>query len=64
MPRSRWADQGVHRYFQPYEAPEKPELCLDTGAQDLEQCVATVINLLRSGGSKGFSLNSGLLRLN
>ena len=34
----------------PYEAPEKPELCLDTGAQDLEQCVAAVINLLEERG--------------
>ncbi len=34
----------------PYEAPEKPELCLYTGAQDLEQCVAAVINLLEERG--------------
>ena len=34
----------------PYEAPEKPELCLDTGAQNLEQCVAAVINLLEERG--------------
>ena len=34
----------------PYEAPEKPELCLDTGAQDLEQCVAAAINLLEERG--------------
>ena len=34
----------------PYEAPEKPELCLDTSAQDPEQCVAAVINLLEERG--------------
>ena len=34
----------------PYEAPEKPELCLDTGAQNLERCVVAVINLLEERG--------------
>ena len=34
----------------PYEAPEKPELSLDTGAQSLDQCVAAVINLLEERG--------------
>ena len=32
----------------PYEAPEHPELVVDTGAQPLEQCVDQVIALLKS----------------
>lgn len=34
----------------PYEAPTKPELHLDTGEQPLEECVATVIDLLAERG--------------
>ena len=34
----------------PYEAPEQPELRIDTGSQDLESCVAQVLaHLERSG---------------
>ena len=34
----------------PYEAPEKPELRVDTGSQSLEACVELVINHLREAG--------------
>ena len=34
----------------PYEAPEKPELRVDTGSKSLEACVELVINHLREAG--------------
>jgi len=34
----------------PYEAPEKPELRVDTGSQSLEACVELVINHLQEAG--------------
>lgn len=34
----------------PYEAPEKPELVLDTGKLSLQDCVAKVIELLNQNG--------------
>ena len=34
----------------PYEAPEQPELRVDTGSQSLEACVELVINHLREAG--------------
>ena len=34
----------------PYEAPENPELRVDTGSQSLEACVEVVINHLREAG--------------
>lgn len=34
----------------PYEAPEAPELSLDTGALPLSDCVATVMKLLQDRG--------------
>jgi len=34
----------------PYEAPENPELRVDTGSQSLEACVDLVINHLREAG--------------
>ncbi len=34
----------------PYEAPEKPELLLDTGAQTLEESVKTVLGYLEKNG--------------
>ena len=34
----------------PYEAPENPELRVDTGSQSLEACVELVINHLREAG--------------
>jgi len=34
----------------PYEAPEKPELRVDTGSQSLEACVELVIKHLREAG--------------
>jgi len=34
----------------PYEAPENPELRVDTGSQSLETCVDLVINHLREAG--------------
>ncbi|PWL22291.1 adenylyl-sulfate kinase [Synechococcus sp. CB0205] len=34
----------------PYEAPETPELRVDTGSQSLEACVELVINHLREAG--------------
>jgi len=34
----------------PYEAPENPELRVDTGSQSLEACVEVVINHLRGAG--------------
>ena len=34
----------------PYEAPENPELRVDTGSQSLEACVDVVINHLREAG--------------
>ena len=32
----------------PYEAPESPELLVDTGGQDIESCVRNIIDYLRS----------------
>jgi len=34
----------------PYEAPEAPELRIDTGGQDLEACVAQVLAYLQTNG--------------
>lgn len=34
----------------PYEAPENPELVIDTGTQPLADCVVQVLSLLRSRG--------------
>ena len=34
----------------PYEAPETPELSVDTGAADLNDCVEQVVNALISRG--------------
>ncbi len=34
----------------PYEAPENPELSIDTGSQDLDACVAQVLAYLESQG--------------
>ena len=34
----------------PYEAPEKPELLLDTGAQTLEESVRTLLGYLETNG--------------
>ena len=34
----------------PYEAPEKPELAIDTGERSLEICVGEVIGLLKARG--------------
>ncbi len=34
----------------PYEAPASPELVLDTGALDVESCVAEVVAVLADGG--------------
>ena len=34
----------------PYEAPASPELVLDTGALDVESCVAEVVAALADGG--------------
>ncbi|MEN8259114.1 MAG: adenylyl-sulfate kinase [Pseudomonadota bacterium] len=34
----------------PYEAPEKPELIVETAEKPLEECVESVIDLLRSRG--------------
>jgi adenylylsulfate kinase len=34
----------------PYEAPENPELRIDTGSHDLEACVAQVLSYLQSQG--------------
>ena len=34
----------------PYEAPEQPELRVDTGGQSLEACVAQVMGHLESRG--------------
>ncbi len=34
----------------PYEAPESPELSIDTGSQDLDACVAQVLAYLESKG--------------
>ena len=48
------ARAGVIKEFtgisSPYEAPEHPELPIDTGAQELSQSVALVINALQSRG--------------
>ena len=48
------ARAGVIKEFtgisSPYEAPEHPELTIDTGAQELSQSVALVINALQSRG--------------
>ncbi|WP_150049060.1 MULTISPECIES: adenylyl-sulfate kinase [Methylomonas] len=48
------ARQGEIQHFtgisSPYEAPEKPELTVDTGAQNLEQCVDQVLKLLAERG--------------
>ncbi len=37
----------------PYEEPENPELVVNTGALDLDECVASVIGLLRERGVIG-----------
>lgn len=37
----------------PYEAPEKPELVLDTNGQSVEQSVARLIGFLEAGGYLG-----------
>jgi adenylylsulfate kinase len=37
----------------PYEAPEAPELVLDTSVQSLEECVAAVVALLEERGIVG-----------
>ena len=34
----------------PYEEPESPEMILDTGLHDIEECVAKVLGYLRSNG--------------
>jgi adenylylsulfate kinase len=34
----------------PYEAPEKPEITVETGVQPLEKCVDQVLDLLRARG--------------
>ena len=34
----------------PYEAPEKPELCVDTGTTTLQDCVEQVLALIRQRG--------------
>ena len=34
----------------PYEAPENPELRIDTGHQSLEDCVTQVLVFLQSNG--------------
>jgi adenylylsulfate kinase len=34
----------------PYEAPENPELSIDTGSQDLDACVAQVLAYLEANG--------------
>jgi adenylylsulfate kinase len=34
----------------PYEAPEAPELALDTGSLPLEECVEKVLELLKVSG--------------
>lgn len=48
------ARQGLIKDFtgisSPYEAPEAPELALDTGALPLEECVEKVLGLLRARG--------------
>jgi adenylylsulfate kinase len=45
------ARQGVIPNFtgisSPYEAPENPELVIDTGSQSLQESVSQVIDLLR-----------------
>jgi adenylylsulfate kinase len=37
----------------PYEAPEKPELVIDTNGQTVDQSVGTLIDYLRKGGYLG-----------
>ncbi len=48
------ARQGEIKYFtgisSPYEAPEKPELSVDTGKHTLEECVDQVLELLKERG--------------
>jgi len=48
------ARQGEIQHFtgisSPYEAPEKPELNVDTGAQNLDECVNQVLKLLAERG--------------
>ena len=34
----------------PYEAPESPEIMVDTGSQTIEQCVEQVVNYLQNRG--------------
>ena len=50
MPRPGRRDQRVHRISSPYEAPEAPELSVDTGAAALEACVEQVVNALIERG--------------
>ena len=48
------ARAGVIKEFtgisSPYEAPEAPELQVDTGSQSLEESVASVLSLLEEKG--------------
>ena len=37
----------------PYEAPEKPEIVVDTNSQSVEESVVTVVSYLESGGYLG-----------
>ncbi len=50
----RKARNGEIRQFtgisSPYEAPEQPELIVDTGRHDLQTCVAQIMDLLRANG--------------
>jgi adenylylsulfate kinase len=49
----RGRGEGIHGVSSPYEAPEKPELVVDTGGQPLADCVAQVMAALRVRGVVG-----------
>jgi len=34
----------------PYEAPENPDLIIDTGTKTLEQCMSQVLDLMKGSG--------------
>jgi len=45
---TRWRNKELYRYDSPYEAPDNPELFIDTEIESLEESAAKVIDFLKS----------------